>query len=282
MNNKGYYPFKLGNFECMCLSDGGYNYPPQNFFANVSKEQVENLLRQRNLPINRVWTPYTYLSVYTGDHQVLVDMGAGDLFETTGKILQNMDVAGIDPADIDSIFITHAHPDHIGGTLDKAGNPVYTNARYFIWKDEWEFWFSDTAAEKASEQFVTFARKHLEPIQDRVTLIKDESDILPGIHMIAAPGHTPGHAVVSFFSGSEELLYIGDTVLYPFHLEHLDWLPIYDILPEKADPSKHKIFDYTAEKYTWVIGQHFPPFPSLGHIIKQEEGWQWQPINHSL
>jgi glyoxylase-like metal-dependent hydrolase (beta-lactamase superfamily II) len=250
MNTESYYRFQLGDFECVCISDGGYNYPPQNFFANVPQEQVEEVLRQRNLPTDHIWTPYTYLYVNTSEHRVLVDMGAGSLFETTGKLIQNMKAAGIEPTDIDSVFITHAHPDHIGGMLDKDGNPVYANARYFIWKDEWEFWFSETASEKAPENFITFARKNLEPVQDRVNLVEDESDILPGIYMIAATGHTPGHAVVSFSSGDEQLLYIGDTVLYPLHLEHLDWLPIYDILPEKADPSKRKIFDYAAEENT--------------------------------
>lgn len=278
MSSENYYRFELGDFECVCISDGGHNYPPQNFFTNVSKEQVEELLRQQNLPTDHVWTPYTYLYVNTGEHRVLVDMGAGNLFPTTGKLLQNMQAAGIDPASFDSVFITHAHPDHIGGTLDEEGNPVYVNAHYFIWKDEWKFWFSEAVSGKVPEEFITLARKNLEPIQDRMNLIEDESDVLPGIHMIAAPGHTPGHAVVSFSSDSEELLYIGDTVLYPLHLEHLDWLSMYDILPEKADPSKHKIFDYAAEKHTWVIGQHFPPFPSLGHIAKKDDGWQWQPL----
>jgi len=67
-------------------------------------------------------------------------------------------------------------------------------------------------------------------------------------------------------------------VLYPLHLEHPDWIPIYDILPEKAAASKRRIFNRTAAEKAWVIGQHFPPFPSLGHVIKKGEGWQWQPI----
>ena len=228
MTNEQFYRFKLGKFEYVCISDGGHNYPPQNFFANVPQEHVEKVLRQRNLPTDHVWTPYTYLSVHTAEHRVLVDMGAGSLFETTGQLIHNMKAANIEPTTIDAVFITHAHPDHIGGTLDEQGEPVYTNAQYFIWKDEWEFWFSDTAFEKTPEMFVTCARKNLEPVQDRVHLVEDESDILPGIRMIAAPGHTPGHAVVSFSSGDEKLLYIGDTVLYPLHLEHRDWLPIYD------------------------------------------------------
>ena len=272
------YRFKLGSFECVSLSDGSVDYPLQNFFANVPKAQIEETLRQRDLPIDYITTPYTYLYVDTGEHRVLVDMGAGDLAPGTGKLAQNMKAAGIDPTKIDIVIITHAHPDHIGGTLDHEGQPVYTHAHYYIWKEEWDFWFLELAEAKTPERFVTCARTNLEPLQDRVTLVNRESEIVPGIGVIPAPGHTPGHMVVSVSSGDEQLLYIGDTVLYPLHLEHPDWLPIYDIIPEKAEVSKRHIFDLAAEEKTLVMGQHFPPFPSLGYVVKKGEGWQWQPI----
>ena len=111
-----------------------------------------------------------------------------------------------------------------------------------------------------------------------MSLLDGASEIVPGIRALLAPGHTPGHMVVSVASGDEQLLYISDTVLYPLHLEHPDWLPIYDIVPEKAAVSKRRIFDWAAREGMWVIGQHFPPFPSLGHVVKNGESWQWQPI----
>jgi glyoxylase-like metal-dependent hydrolase (beta-lactamase superfamily II) len=205
------YRFKLGGFECVSLSDGSLDYPLQNFFANVPKAQIEGALRQRNLPIDYITTPYTYLYINTGEHRVLVDMGAGDLAPTTGRLPQSMKGAGIDPADMDMVVITHAHPDHVGGTLDDEGKPVYPNARYYIWKDEWNFWFSEIAFTKAP-------------------------------------------------------------------VEHPDWIPIYDIIPEEAAASKRRIFDRAAEERALVVGQHFPPFPSVGYVVKEGEGWQWQPI----
>jgi glyoxylase-like metal-dependent hydrolase (beta-lactamase superfamily II) len=106
-------------------------------------------------------------------------------------------------------------------------------------------------------------------------VLDEESEILPGISVIFAPGHTPGHMVISFSSEGKELVYIGDAVLHTIHLEHPDWLPIYDILPDKAAESKIKIFDLVAKKNSLVIGQHFTPFPSLGRVRKNEIGWEW-------
>lgn len=295
MNVESYH-FQLGDFDCFSISDGNFNYPLESFFANAPKAELEASLRQHDLPADHITTPYTCLLVNTGQHWVLIDTGAGNLAAiaakifpsvdhattVTGKLLRNMQAVGVTPDDIEIVIITHAHPDHIGGTLDDTGKLVFSNAHYFIAQDEWQFWTSDIASTKAPASMVDIARRNLEPLRDRLTLIDDAFTIVPGIQALATPGHTPGHIALSIASDRQQLLHISDVVLHPFHLEHPEWIPVFDIFPEQAAASKQRIFNRAAAEQALVFAHHFPPFPNLGYVLKQAEGWQWQPIKMHL
>ncbi|MBU4426555.1 MAG: MBL fold metallo-hydrolase [Proteobacteria bacterium] len=281
------YHFKVGAFECMAVSDGTLTYTPPTFpppatllFCNAPRGDLEHTLRQHNIQPEHwaEWiSQYICLLVNTGEHRVLVDTGADGLDPNTGKLLQNLQAEGIAPEDIDMVILTHCHPDHIGGNTLDNGKPAFPNARFAMWKDEWDFWTSKQAEEKLDEHvrevLLSVARKNLPPIQERLDLIEREREILPGIHAIAAPGHMA--LVIS--SEGEQLLCISDTALHPIHLEQPEWCAAVDFAPDQVVATRRRILKRAAAEKALVLAFHFP-FPGLGHIVQKGEAWQWQPI----
>ena len=289
--NTEIYRFKVGAFECMAVSDGTHTYTPPTFpppaiflFANAPRERLEQALHEHDIqPEHWVgWiSPYICVVVNTGEHRVLVDTGADGLDPNTGKLLQNLQAEGIAPEDIDTVILTHGHPDHIGGNTDAEGKPAFPSARYVMWKDEWDFWTSEQAElqldEHVKEVLLTFVRKNLPPIQGQLDLVDHETEIVPGIRAVAAPGHTPGHMALAISSRGEQLLCISDTVLHPIHLEQPEWYAAVDFAPEQVVATRRRLLNRAAAEKALVLGFHFP-FPGLGHVIQKGEGWQWQPI----
>ena len=187
------YRFKVGTFECMAVSDGTLTYTPPTFpppatslFANAPTEHRDLVLGKHNLhPEQWVeWiSPYICVVINTGKHQVLVDTGAGNLGVNTGKLLQNLKAEGITPRDVDTVILTHGHPDHIGGNTDTEGKSAFPDARFVMWKDEWDFWTSDLAElkvdEHAKELLLMFARNNLPPIKGQLTSLTMKWKLCP-------------------------------------------------------------------------------------------------------
>jgi glyoxylase-like metal-dependent hydrolase (beta-lactamase superfamily II) len=270
--------FKVGSFECIAVTDGTRTYQASDLFINASKGRLGQVLREYTLQPDQVAIPYTCLVINAGEHRVLVDTGLGaNVVPDAGKLLQNLQAEGIEPEDINTVVLTHGHRDHIGGNIDSQGKPTFPNARYIMWKDEWDFWTSETnLAQRQTEEIIPFVRIKLLPIQDQLDLIDHEMEILPGIHAVPAPGHTPGHMVLTISSDTEQLLYISDALIHPIHLQQPDWYSLYDIKPEQAVATKRQLLDRVVAEKALVFAFHFP-FPGLGYVIQKGKSWQWQP-----
>jgi glyoxylase-like metal-dependent hydrolase (beta-lactamase superfamily II) len=290
--NTDIFRFKLGDFDCVAVSDGTHTYAPPTFpppaiflFANAPKERLEPVLREHNLQPEQwlEWTsPYICLAVNTGKHQVLVDTGADGLAPSTGKLVQNLKAVGIAPEHIDTVILTHGHPDHIGGNTDSEGKLTFPDARYVMWKGEWDFWTSGQAETKLDEHVrerqLKFARRNLPPIQGRLKLVDCETEITPGIRALAAPGHTPGQMALAISSRGKQLLCVSDVVLHPIHLEQPEWCAGTDFSPQQVVATRRRLLKRAVTQSALVLAFHFP-FPGLGHVMRKGEAWQWQPIS---
>jgi len=279
------YSFKVGDIECFPLSDGSFPYPPGLFFSNVPQRRLEKELRAHGLPTDTVTGTYTCLMISTGRHKVLLDTGGGNMAPSTGELLRNLEKAGTRATEIDVVILTHGHPDHIGGTVDTEGKPAFPNARYVMWKEEWDFWTGDSpdlSSMQVPEEIKTSlimatARRCLPPLRRQIELIEKESEVVAGIRLLPTPGHTPGHMAVAISSGNDAVLHITDAVLHPIHLEQPEWQNVFDLVKDKAAETRRLILDRAAAERLNLMAYHFP-FPTLGRVVaRKTHGWHWEP-----
>ena len=141
----------------------------------------------------------------------------------------------------------------------------------------WNFWSSETILARLPEAFAGPLRKTLPVIKDRTEPVDPETEFLPGFRIVPTPGHRPGHASLIISSAGEHLIHLGDAVGHPILIEHSEWRWKFDTSPEQAASDRRQLLDLAADQQALVFGAHFP-FPGLGHVIRQGEGWRWQPI----
>ncbi len=271
------YRFNLGEFTIFAMTDGHIHNKAEHLFAGADPDGLAAALGRYNLDPDGIPSYFNPMLIDTGQHRVLLDSGVGEFNSAEhGFLLQNLDAAGIAPADIDAVVISHAHPDHVDANTDTEGNPLFPNARYFIWRSEWEYWTRPELLENDDFRG-PIIRRNLLGIQDRFELLDSEDDILPCIRIVATPGHTPGHIAVLIQSGGESLIYAGDATINPIHLEYPDWCYYSDTDYAQATESRRKLARLAREHNAIYHAYHFI-FPALGRLNESSDSWRWEPI----
>lgn len=143
---------------------------------------------------------------------------------------------------------------------------------------EWAYWTDDAVLAGLPDLFAASARDNLLPLADRFDRLAGEEEIVPGLRVIPAPGHTVGHCAVEIVSDGEELLHVVDVAMHPLHLAHPDWPTAFEFDPEQALASRRTLFDRAADRGSLVLAYHFHPFPGLGRVERSRRGWAWQPV----
>jgi glyoxylase-like metal-dependent hydrolase (beta-lactamase superfamily II) len=222
--------------------------------------------------------------VNTGDKLILVDSGTSNGFgPTAGRMAKNLAAAGVDPATIDMVILTHLHPDHVAGLLTPDKKIAFPNATVHVDEGEYAFWTSAELAEKAPDglkPLFALARNTIKPYADagKVERFKDGAEFAPGIAASAAPGHTVGHTMVRLSSGRNELLLWGDIVHNAaLQFPTPDRAISYDTDQAMAIATRKRVFDMTATDRLLIAGAHLP-FPGLGHVARAATGYAYMPV----
>jgi glyoxylase-like metal-dependent hydrolase (beta-lactamase superfamily II) len=276
------FPFMIGDLKCLVIRDTVSPMDLDLLFPGIRGEEMKGLLDQYQIPGGKVMDVMCLL-IHMGERSVLIDTGWGSGKQTGwGNLISILQRNGVKPEGIDTVIISHGHPDHIGGNTDDKGEPLFPKARYIIFRKEWEFWTSVPDLKQiekwVQQEMHAYVRKNLVSLQERFTLIDGETEFLPGIKFTWAPGHSPYHCVLNISSGNEQLLYSSDSFHHPLQIARPECGIFGDFNPEQAYHTRAKIISRAAKNHTLVFACHFP-FPGLGYISKDGDLLKWQPIN---
>jgi glyoxylase-like metal-dependent hydrolase (beta-lactamase superfamily II) len=253
----------FGGIECTILSDGWNDYDPEVIFANIAPDRWEPFTGQQLTPDGSLRLPYHAMLLRSEGRVVLVDSGLGALASpegSAGKLLQSLQAEGCGPEDVDTVIVSHAHPDHIGGLVRITdGHPVprFPRARVLMSKDEWNFWTSDASA-GMPDTMRRATQLVLPALRDAAVIdtTDGDSELLAGISTLAAPGHTPGHMAILISPDERGAIYLGDAVVHQAQVENPDWVSAVDHDPVQTVASRRRLLELASARDLQAMAFH--------------------------
>lgn len=283
-NAPGFHRVMLGEFEVTAVSDGTVDLPFDKLLHQPADATRKALARNyQSVPTEASVNAFL---VNTGGKLILVDTGAGGLFgPTLGKLVANIEASGYQPEQIDEIYLTHLHPDHVGG-LATDSKIVFPNAIIRADQRDTDFWLSQANLDKAPADNKGFfqgaiaslspyaAAQHLKPFSG-------DTELAPGVRATSSYGHTPGHTIYTFESKGQKLVLVGDLIhVAAVQLQHPGVTIGFDSDAKAAAASRAKVFQALAKEGALVGAAHLS-FPGLGHLRVDGKGYDWLPVAYS-
>jgi glyoxylase-like metal-dependent hydrolase (beta-lactamase superfamily II) len=272
--------FKIGELEAWAVRDGALEFPNDQKVFGLGKtpDEVNAVLAAANLPTDKLQLGLQPLAVKSGDKVLLFDTGAaGNFGPGNGLITASLEEAGIQPAAVTDIFISHVHGDHVGGLVNAEGALQFPNATIHISKNEWKF--LTTMKPDLAKMLGLGARDALvAAMKPKVDAFAPGAELVPGVvKAVDVKGHTPGHSAYRITSGTDSVLYIGDSMHHSvISVQKPDWVMAFDADQKAGAASRVALVDELAKSGERVFAVHFP-FPGIGRIQKQGDTAVWVP-----
>ena len=265
----GDYRAKVGDVEMVSLTDGqGEGVATDVFPASaidIWRSEYPELLDG-----DLIHPRFGSVALRSSGRLVVIDTGMNG---PDGALLDDMAAKGVDRGAVDLVVTTHLHPDHVGWNLTD-GSPTFPNARYLVPKSDWEYWTSPGVMENAPH-----ITESVVPLDEArvLDLIDGEYDVTPELKTVPTPGHTPGHISVSVSSKGQRGFVLGDVVHSPAQAHYANWSPAFDVDPDLARTTRHRVLDELEEGAVLVQSGHFPA-PGYGSFVRSDGRRIWQPV----
>jgi glyoxylase-like metal-dependent hydrolase (beta-lactamase superfamily II) len=273
--------YKVGDVEVFSLIDGMRDVPlREGMVRNVGVEQVKTALRTAGFPENQAPVRFIVMALKLRDQVALIDSGTGGhpiYGQGNGRLFESMAAAGLDPKAIKTILISHLHGDHIYGLMNNETNAqVFPNAEIVVPAAELEWW---TRPGVESIDLGPTRKGLAQRIQTtiatwkNVRLFEGEPELLPGVQVVRAPGHSPGMVTHLVASGGRQFLISADVVNLSPHIQtNPEWQLAIDQDPQMAVETRKKIFDRAVADKLTVSGTHWL-MPNAGIFTKDGSGY---------
>jgi len=283
----GYYHMTLGNFQVTALYDGAISLTT-SLLNGVSDDDTHAMLAGMFVPLTKdgVQTAVNGYLVNTGEDLILVDAGAAACFgPTLGGLADNLKSAGYEATHVTKIFLTHLHGDHACG-MTADGKRVFPNATVYVAKGEAGYWLDkDTAAKapKEAQPFFQAAQQAVAPYEQagKLKQFAPGESLAEGVTSVPLVGHTPGHGGYMFSSEGRRLLVWGDIVhSHAVQFAKPDVSIDFDTDQKQAVATRKALLARAVKEKFWIAGAHLP-FPGIGHVAAQNDGYRWIPAEFS-
>jgi glyoxylase-like metal-dependent hydrolase (beta-lactamase superfamily II) len=262
---------QMGTLEAYALEDGHLVVPNDGKLLGFGRapSEIGEVLAAAGLPRDTIRVDIQCLLVKAGDRVILFDTGLGDaLVGYTGRLPQSLALAGVQPAAVTDIFISHAHSDHVGGLLTKTGALTFPAATIHMSASEW------TAFQASTDED---GKRYVAAMAPKVAPFEPGAQVLPVVKAVATPGHTPGHSSYQIGTGTGAVFYLGDLAHHSIiSVQRPAWSIQVDADHPAAAATRQQMLARLAADRTRVFSGHFP-FPGVGHVVAEEQGLMWKP-----